>query len=230
MFRFIFILFITLQLIDCGREDKKPPANVPAHAKYNRKLAYFQVIENGKDKRWNENGILVSDCEVNAARISNGDCKTYSQITGKIVSEGKFVDSLRDGLWFWYFPDGKVYYKMNYDFKKRRKDFWVETNLIGNEHGSYERYYSDGSLEEKGDYDTGYKTGEWKKFYRSGTPEYIGYYLKDKKVKTWKYFYSNGKIEAEEIFDETGVFQKRISYTPDGKEHCKIEKEIVNCI
>ena len=134
------------------------------------------------------------------------------------------MNSLKDGLWYWYFPNGNIYYKQNFNHAKRRTDFWVETNLLGNEHGSYERYYENGKLEERGEFDTGYKSGKWEKFYPTGQMEYTGEYSKGKKIGNWKFFYPDGKKEAAEVFDSKTELISRITFFPDGSLNCKNEK------
>lgn len=218
----LLISLLCLFLSFCNAESQmKIPIGIPKEAKFDRKKNIFTLVKDQHEYTWYESGQLYADCELNSIGIRNGECKYYFESNGKLLSKGNFVNALKDGLWYWYFPNGNIYYKQYFNHAKRRTDFWMETNLLGNEHGPYERYYDNGNLEERGEYDTGYKSGKWEKFYRSGQIEYTGSYLVDKKIGFWKFYYPNGKLEAEEDFDAKSEFVSRITYFPDGNVNCK---------
>ena len=202
----------------------KLPAGVPKEAMFDRKKNIFTLTKDGQELVWYDNGKLYSDCKLGANGIRNGECRYYSEFNGNLLSNGNYVDNFKDGLWYWYFPNGNVYYKQNFSSKERRT-FWMETNLLGNEHGSYERYYQDGKLEERGEYEAGFKSGKWEKYYPNGKLEYTGSYLKDNKIGQWKFYFADGKIEAEESFDSKSEFLSRLTYFPDGNLNCKNFKD-----
>ena len=212
----------TVFLLGCSQGNELP-AGVEKGAEFDRKINLYKLVQNGKRKLWSDSGKLYAVIEVNASDLENGNAETYMPATGAVLSRGNYKDGQKDGLWFWYFPDGKVYYKQEFAFGKKRS-YWIETNLIGNEHGLYERYYFDGKLEEKGQFDSGYKTGEWVKYYRNGNIEYKGKFLKDKRVGKWFQYFSDGKTESEELYDEKGKLIERKTFFPDGKPRC-IQKQ-----
>ena len=220
------ITSLTFFFTYCNTENQmKYPNGVPTDAKFDRKKNIFTLVKDQHEYTWYESGQLYSDCALNTIGIRHGECNYFFEANGKPLSKGSFVNSLKDGLWYWYFPNGNIYYKQYFNHAKRRTDFWMETNLLGNEHGSYERYYENGKLEERGEYDTGYKTGKWEKFYRSGQLEFAGSYLRDNKVGSWKFYYPNGKIEAEENFTAKSEFVSRVTYFPNGSLNCQNFKD-----
>lgn len=218
--KLFFISFLIL-ITQCSLDNQMNyPTGVPKEASFDRKKNVFVLRKDKHEYIWYDNGKLYSDCELNEIGIRNGKCEFFSEFNGNLLSKGNYVNNLRDGLWHWYFPNGNIYYKQNFSHKFKR-DFWVETNLIGNEHGPYERYYSNGQLEEKGEYDQGFKSGKWEKFYPSGKLEYTGAYEKDNKIGSWKFYFPNGNLEAEENFSNKAEFLSRITYFPNGNVNCK---------
>lgn len=167
---------------------------------------------------YSDTGILYSECAVNELNVLHGECKTYNA-EKKLTCIGNYVNGERDGVWTWFFPDGSIYVKQKYQHDKKRQ-YWIETDQLGTEHGFYERYYVNGQIEEHGAYDAGYKIDEWEKLYKNGNLEYRGSYKKDVKINLWTYFYPDGTVELEEKFSSEGKLTMRISYSPDGKVLC----------
>jgi antitoxin component YwqK of YwqJK toxin-antitoxin module len=215
------ILLLGIFIYNC-KVEKWRPEGIPKKAVYDKKRNVYTHIENGIRKIWVETGELYSECQVDELGREHGECKNYFPKTGKLITEGKSIHGERDGVWYWYFPNGQVYYKLTLAHDKKRP-VWIETNLLGNEHGLYERFYEDGNLDERGMYDSGYRMGSWEKYYRNGNVEFRGNYKKDKKIGDWKYYYIDGKLEIEEKFTEEGVLVYRKTFFPDGSLACEIE-------
>jgi hypothetical protein len=231
--KFLFFCILICFFSFCNTETYIPKG-VPLNAKFDRKRNVYTLRENDSEKVWYDSGKIYSDCKIGTSGKYEGVCNFYSEKNQILISTGSYKNGLRDGLWYWYFPNSKVYFKQEFDHTKRRMDFFVETDKMGTEHGSYERFYDNGQLEETGTYDTGYKTGTWKKFYRSGKLEYQGEYKlkqgKSIKTKNWLYYFPNEKLEAKETYTDLGELISRITYRIDGSENCKITKSEVNCI
>jgi antitoxin component YwqK of YwqJK toxin-antitoxin module len=224
MNRFLFFFFISLSLgffWTCKSETKLPDG-IPQGAYFDKKRNLYTSTFSGIRKQYTDKGQLYSECEIDSQGREQGVCKTYLPETGVLLSTGRFRAGERDGVWTWNFPDGKIYYKQSFAHDKKRKA-WMETNLLGNEHGEYFRYYPNGQLEEQGFYDTGLKTGEWKKFYPSGNPESMGSFQKDKRIGNWKFFYPDGTLEARESYDKEAKLLERETFHPDGKRSCLIK-------
>ncbi len=219
-------------LIGCNKE-KKVPAGIPENANYNKRTNLYSFYKDNKNYLYSESGKIFSECETNSNKESEGLCKTFSVTNGEMLSYGMMKknptkgQTYKDGIWIWKFVGGQIYYKQSFAFDKI-KALWIETNLLGNEHGPYERYYEDGKLEEIGVFDTGKKNGEWIKYYRNSIVEYKGTYRSDKKIGLWKYFYPNGKIEIEELYSDKFKLISRKTFFLDGTPNCKIENEIAN--
>ncbi|MCB1177952.1 MAG: hypothetical protein KDK36_10270 [Leptospiraceae bacterium] len=216
----IILLILNIPFSNCKKE-KYRPEGVPQDASYEKKRNLYTQIKDGKRKIWTKEGDFYSECLIDELGREHGECKNFFPGSGKLITIGNNIHGERDGVWYWYFPNGNIYYKLTLAHDKKRP-VWIETNLLGNEHGAYERYYEDGSLEEKGSYDTGYKTDYWEKFYKDGQLEYTGYYKKDKKIKDWKYYFSDGKLEVEENFTGDGKLISRKTYFPDGNLNCEV--------
>ncbi|MCB1141587.1 MAG: hypothetical protein KDK54_05075 [Leptospiraceae bacterium] len=210
----------------------KEPVSIeglPKEAVYDRKTNSFTLNEPGKKTVWNKEGKLFSVIELNEIGIEHGLAITYFPGTQSILSEGRYNNGKREGIWIWYFPDGKVYYRSGYSSEKQRP-IWIATNALGNEDGIHERYYPNGNPEEKGFYDGGLKTGDWIKYFPNGKLEFRGSYQKDKKIGYWTYFYSDGTPEVEERFSDEGKLIERKTYFPDGRLSCSIKENLeYNC-
>ena len=76
--------------------------------------------------------------------------------------------------------DGKVYKKFNdipytgeIKIANGKDKFWMITNYkSGLPDGLYIRFFSNGSLMEKGFYDSGFKVGQWNGYYQDGSIDY----------------------------------------------------------
>ena len=76
--------------------------------------------------------------------------------------------------------DGKVYKKFNdvpytgeIKIANGKDKFWMITNYkSGLPDGLYIRFFSNGSIMEKGFYDSGFKVGQWNGYYQDGSIDY----------------------------------------------------------
>lgn len=220
-FKFLLIFILVLHCENANHN--KNPIGVPNEAKFDRKRNIYTLRTDKMESVWYASGKKYSDCELRKSGKYNGICNYYFENNGEILSTGLLVNGLRDKLWFWFFPNGKVYYRQEFNHENRRSDFLVETELIGTEHGKYERFYDNGKLEERGYYDTGYKTGLWEKFYRSGKKEFIGNYKNNRRILNWVYYFPNEKVEALEYFHSSGEFIERKTFFSNGEANCIIK-------
>jgi antitoxin component YwqK of YwqJK toxin-antitoxin module len=130
--------------------------------KNSKKTNSYSLTSGGVKKVWNDKGQLFSLTNLDDRLLENGLSLTFFPETGAILSRGNFVEGKREGIWEWYFPDGKLYYRSGYSPYKQRQ-VWISTNLLGNEHGIHERFYENGQLEEKGFLYTQNITGDTQK-------------------------------------------------------------------
>ncbi|WCL48707.1 toxin-antitoxin system YwqK family antitoxin [Leptospira sp. GIMC2001] len=200
------------------------PAGVPENANYDRKTNVFSIKRDGYMFQYYKTGELYSKCKVNENGALDGLCENFLKDNQIRISWGNFQNGQRHGTWTWTFPDGSNYVVQNFTYGKKR-EFWIPVEIWGNEDGEYMRFYPTGKIEEKGFYDSGYKSGSWQKFYNDGKLEYRGSYLKGKKVGGWEYFYPQGSQEAMEEYDSTGKLILRYTYYPNGNLWCKIRPE-----
>ncbi|TGN21102.1 toxin-antitoxin system YwqK family antitoxin [Leptospira idonii] len=214
----VAILFSPCQ----GKGDR--PNNVPEEAKYNRKTNLYQLVQEGKDRSWFQNGTLVVETEVNEFGISNGLSQRFDYVTGVVIASGNYQNLERSGVWKWNFSDGKAYYEMNFTPGVRKKSFWMATLEWGNENGPYYRYFKNGRISEKGFYDGGNRTGDWLKYYPDTKIESKGSYANDKKAGEWFYYYPDGRKEAYEKYSDLGEFEYRVTYYPNGTVWCETKK------
>ncbi len=224
--KFLFLFF----LIFC--KERSNPNGIPTEAKFDRKKNIYVLRTKEFEQVWYDSGKIYSKAFLNPTTgLFEGEYISYSEKNGNIISKGFYKNCLKDGLWYWYFPNGNIYYKQEFSAANRRQDFIVDTCQIGTEHGKVSRYYPNGKLEEEGNFHTGYKNGEFKKYYQNSKLEYLGSYKKENKIGKWEYYYPNGKLESKEIFDQKSNLIIRETYFSDGKLNCiKTKTEEAKCL
>ncbi|TGL54540.1 hypothetical protein EHQ59_06680 [Leptospira kemamanensis] len=220
------LLFVVLSGIVFGpcKGSVERPQSVPKDAKYDKKTNHYQQTSEGFFREWYENGNLVTLFPVNQMGLSDGVGKKLNYLDGITIMEGKMVNGERDGLWKFYFSDGKLYIEQNYKAGYRKKQLWILTAELGNENGAYFRYFRNGRLNEKGFFDGGLRTGDWVRYYPDTKVEEKGSYLEDKKIGEWFYYYPTGVKEASELYSESGELLSRNTYYPNGSVWCVMRK------
>lgn len=217
-----FLILSNLFLFSCKAE--KYPDGVPESATYDKRQNIYTHYKEGVMYQYFKDGNLYQKCEVDSAKVLDGYCEFFLRSTGQKISWGHFKKGQRHGEWVWAFEDGSVYIRQNFEYGKK-KDFWLPLEIWGNDHGPYFRYYPDGSLDEKGSFDTGLKSGDWKKYYPDGSLEYSGSYKKGKRTGSWILFYPNGVKEAEEKYSSEGSLVLRKTYYPNGNLWCVVDSQ-----
>lgn len=190
-----------------------------------KRLRYEGTFEHGKEigtfnyyddtKAVNIIGVRIFNAKDNSAYTTFYDQKK------NIVSEGKVIDKLKDGIWKYYHEASKVIMTQ-------------ENYKLGKIDGLKTIYYKDGKIAEETNYINGIKNGVYKNFSEKGVlletvtyknNEYDGLaiykdisdkitaqgFFKDgKKVGIWKFF-TDGKLVKSENFNKQGKkFQKKI--------------------
>lgn len=142
-------------------------------------------------------------CASPDGEVLNGWWKeTYTN--GKLRTQGKYVNNLRQGLWIWQHEDGTQSKSGSY--------------LDDREHGYWVWRYRDGSIAQHGNMCRGINCGQWLGYYPNGSKRYDvwwkngklcgrilnyydngrlaveGYMLMDKKVGTWTYWDNAGNV------------------------------------
>lgn len=219
----LFVLLTGVILGPCKGGTTKHNS-IPKEAVYNKKTNYYSLTSEGIYREWYENGNLITEFPVNALGQPDGYSKKLNYLTGITIMEGKFLNGDRDGLWKFYFSDGKIYIEQNYKSGNRKKQLWIQTAELGNETGSFHRYFRSGRLNEKGFFDGGLRTGDWVRYYPDTRVEEKGSYENDKKVGEWFYYYPTGAKEASEVYSDDGELIARSTYYPNGSVWCLVRK------
>ena len=177
-------------------------------------------------KFYSEEGkIAVSYAYKNGKK--NGFKKTYDPKTGLLQSDENFVDDIKQGESFTYFPNGTI--------KSRAKFIEGKEEGIGyeyNDEGLIQsiivyKYRFVSKIEKINRKDkNGWKQGVWKDFYDNGKVKLDGRYLDDKKDGYFKEYDKKGSLVSTSKYVK-GVLQKdvpelakvdiRKDYYPNGK-------------
>ncbi len=150
----------------------------------------------------------------------NSAYTTFYDQKHNIVSEGKVINKLNDGIWKYYHEESKVV-------------MTIENYKLGKLDGTRKVFYKNGAIAEETNYSEGIKNGVYKKITEKGIvletvtykddeydglavyrdPDNIivaqGIFRNGKKSGIWK-FYKNGKLEKTQNFNFQGKkFQKK---------------------
>ncbi|MCW7466929.1 hypothetical protein ND860_12795 [Leptospira levettii] len=220
----LLVIFLGGYLFGPCKGSSERPNTVPKDASFDKKTNHYQMIGEGYFREWYENGNLVAIVPIDSLGRPDGIGKKLNYIDGTTIMEGKMVNGERDGLWKFYFSDGKIYIEQNYKAGYRKKQLWIQSTEIGNENGAYFRYYRNGRLNEKGFFDGGLRTGDWVRYYPDTKVEAKGSYSEDKKIGEWFYYYPTGVKEASELYSDTGELISRNTYYPNGNPWCIVKQ------
>lgn len=140
---------------------------------------------------------------LNKVKLKNGNGKfTSLYVTGKLCSEGNYVNGNLEGLYKHYFFDGST--QVLQYFKKGLRD------------SIYKSYNYGGKLSAEGLYNLGDKAGAWKYYREDGSLSRTEEYKGGKLHGTRTYFFKNGKPDTEIAYkngDREGLNKK---YSEDG--------------
>jgi antitoxin component YwqK of YwqJK toxin-antitoxin module len=225
----ILLLFINFSFAqsDTNKLDENGKKHGPWKGFFeeSKRLRYEGTFEHGKEigtfnyyndtKAVNIIGVRVFSSKDNSAYTTFYDQKK------NIVSEGKVIDKLKEGIWKYYHEASKVI-------------MTLENYKLGKIDGLKTIYYKDGKIAEETNYSNGIKNGVYKNFSEKGVLiEFVSYkndeydglatykdisgkitaqgIFKDgKKIGIWK-FYTDGKLVKSENFNKQGKkFQKKI--------------------
>lgn len=89
----------------------------------------------------------------NSSELYSGPSESFYE-DGNIQHTGQYEDGLMEGIWYYYYPSGKVYAKISY--------------LMGIPHGLNETFHENGSLSLKGYSEKGNRVGVWTSYTSDG--------------------------------------------------------------
>lgn len=146
---------------------------------------------------------------------------------GKMVYEGQFKDNIPQGVFNYYYEDGKLRTVLTYSLdgkkavsvsyhpngKKMAEGDYFETKKDG-----IWKYYSDlETLASEEFYQNGVAGGTWKLFYESGGILEECPYKNGAKDGRFRQFFTDGEVKSEIIFVKGKYEGKAIFYFPGGK-------------
>ena len=111
----------------------------------------------------------------------------------------------------------RVYLTVAYQPEPKRFFGFLGITDYGNENGPFERFFPDGSLEERGVFWSGYYHGPIVRYHRNGNKAFEGNYEKDEPVGLWRYYYPEGNLEREESYRAGRLHGTLRNYYPDGR-------------
>jgi antitoxin component YwqK of YwqJK toxin-antitoxin module len=168
------------------------------------------VVLNGKDSTLNMLDV-------------NGKRQGKWIITGKLanlpdygadakVEEGKYLNSLKIGIWKHYFPNGNLQNKLTYENNRpngyavmyhdngkiSEEGNWKNNRWVGN----YKLYYENGQVQQSFTFnETGKREGKQEYYYENGEKMIEGEWKEGREDGVIKEYYENGDLKAEKSFN-----------------------------
>ena len=102
----------------------------------------------------------------------------------QVVEEGNYENSRKQGLWKFFFPNGKVKSEIAY--------------VNSRPNGIYKTYYENGQVEEEGAWKNNRNTGDFKRYYENGqVSQKFSFNETGKRNGKQEYYYENGQLMIE---------------------------------
>lgn len=119
------------------------------------------------------------------------------------VSEGKLVNSKKEGTWTFYYTNGVV--ESTVEYKDNEKN------------GTETFYHYNGKKKNEKNYINGKMDGYYRAWYRSGIPEAEGYMVEDEQVGQWIFYHENGKVDNISFYNADKIDGPASIFAIDGK-------------
>ena len=127
--------------------------------------------------------------EIKGAQTYDSTFTSYYQ-SGKIKSQGQYLNNNLDGKWKFYYESGSI----------KAKGFYKDSQADS----LWMYYYENGTVSSKGELLKGKKVGNWQFFYENGSKKSSGYYVFDNAIGKWLYFYDNGSVKGKANYTSPG--------------------------
>lgn len=208
--------FIAFFILCCGLS-----ISISSHAQ--------KSIESWYNEKWERTGSLNARYYSLLSRTDSGWLRKDIYVsTRQWQMIGLFEDqgeTIKNGVFQWFYPDGKLKSTGNYSQNKRT--------------GLFLEFYSDGSLKDSSYYVAGNLQGVSAGWHRNGQSSYVftvdelgkgvytnwfsdgqpssaGRYIDyNKKHGRWQYFHKNGKVSAIKLYD-SGIVKANQFFTEEG--------------
>jgi antitoxin component YwqK of YwqJK toxin-antitoxin module len=120
----------------------------------------------------------------------------YSESDGSLSSEEHYNNTVKDGVWKTYYPEGQVAEEIIY--------------RNGLKEGPWVQYFTDGKVKMKTTYINDEIEGQYLIYHLNGMVEVSGAYLNSKKNGTWVFYNEIGLMEKREEYKDGLLLDQEI--------------------
>ncbi len=153
----------------------------------------------------------------------------FSDNPAQIKTEGKYVNSKKEGVWKTYFPSGQIKQEVTYvnnrpngyakiyyeDGKVSEEGIWKGNKWVG----EYKFYHKNGKVAYDWNYNnTGKREGEQKYFYENGNKMIEGTWANGKESGTIKEYDENGRLKVEKTFNDGKLDVNSVKIYENGQQ------------
>jgi uncharacterized protein len=161
----------------------------------------FKSEELAQSVSYNDKGEVINDQKKKGDRFQ----VTFYQANGNKLSEGVYLDGLRDGEWKYYDVDGYLSSTENYS--------------KGNLEGKYTSYHPSGKIKTEYSYQNDQLEGIYKAYYLNGTLERQGYYAGGEEQGYWYYYHEDGARAETRYYLNGEQNGKQVTFDVTGKKY-----------
>lgn len=202
--------------LHCDRLKLPPrPDNVPESAEYDRRRAFWNVLDGTEYRQYYKDGNLSTEGQIEAGKRT-GRWNWYAPDGKTLTTTGVYFNGRRDGLWKHFDDSGRLYLTIEYAPEPIDPVIGSLSIDYGNENGPYKRYYPDGTLEEEGSHRAGKRDGVMKRYHPSGKLMLLGQYEEGKKTGNWKYYHFSGALVRLETYKDGKLEGNVLTYHANG--------------
>lgn len=195
-----------------------------------RKLLEYEItegIKNGSYKKYNAAGYIIEEGTFTNGKFTGEWIFRY--LSGIILAKGKYYNgdgseigdsgvpkNGREGLWLFYYDNGKLKEESNY--------------VHGKLEGTLKVYYDNGNLSEESHYVNGESEGTFKLYYNNGKLKQDSQVRNGKLEGTAKVYYDSGKLKKDsqfrngrlegvsKLYYENGKLNEEVHYVNDKRD------------
>ncbi|MFT4678340.1 MAG: antitoxin component YwqK of YwqJK toxin-antitoxin module [Flavobacteriales bacterium] len=201
-----------------NNKDKPKPDGLHYRTYQEGRIYYSGEFQGGKPKAsstmfyyYQEKAGAIMTTHEFGASVADVHAVNY-HLSGRKMSEGDYINQLKQGQWQFYDEDGALQYLQDFvnDIENGIHQTYYQTGKVCKEetfvngvlHGPWKELYADQQLKASGIYKDGDYDGQIVHFHPNGTKLSEGKYVNGLQEGTWLTYHSDGRVELNILYRE----------------------------
>lgn len=196
---------------------------------------YRRGVPDGLRKEYNPDGTMRIAYDMDMGRIGGagildeqgnkkGLWRTFYP-EGGLMTEGEYLNGIRNGEWIFYFPNGNIEQRGFYNQNGKEHGEWrwfypnrslrrIENFINGLRNGEMIEYSISGKIIARGNFLDDEEDGNW--FYQEDGYRQEGYYVNGERDGEWKHYFPDNTLSFVGSFIDGYPDGRHIHYNPNG--------------